>query len=164
MSTASDSGEPSKPKNQPSRPVCLLTPEQLKRKRAQDRESQRQTRWIMVWCFCPSRGRWNRLIGCRERTKQTIAQLQKRVEELTLQLHATKLQNASLESKNQLYPPGTIRMTADPMSEPPMPSEPIMDILVQEKVLPPRQFGPMRPQFGDGFFLDSPISSGKWGY
>jgi hypothetical protein len=99
-----------------------------------------------------------RLTRCRERTKQTIAQLQKRVEELTRELHATKLQNASLEPKNQLYPPGTIRMTADPM---PMPSEPVMDIIMREKVLPPRQFGPMRQQFTEGFFLDSPISTGK---
>ncbi len=38
-----DSGDSSKSK-QASRSVSLLTPEQLQRKRAQDRESQRQTR------------------------------------------------------------------------------------------------------------------------
>lgn len=40
-----ESGESSKLK-QASRSVSLLSPEQLQRKRAQDRESQRQTRCV----------------------------------------------------------------------------------------------------------------------
>jgi hypothetical protein len=44
-----------KPK-QASRSVSLLTPEQLQRKRAQDRESQRQTRPVNL-AFFPSAGR-----------------------------------------------------------------------------------------------------------
>ena len=44
MDAPLDAGRSSSKAKQPSRPVSLLTPEQLIRKRAQDRESQRQTR------------------------------------------------------------------------------------------------------------------------
>jgi len=49
-----EAAEPAKPKPKPkqaSRSVSLLTPEQLQRKRAQDRESQRQTRPVNLAFF-----------------------------------------------------------------------------------------------------------------
>jgi hypothetical protein len=52
----------------------------------------------------------------RARVKQTIAELEKRVECLTQELHQTRLENVSLQEKNQLTPPGTILATTPPQS------------------------------------------------
>lgn len=96
METPSDAdadGKTSSKPKQASRSVSLLTQEQLIRKRAQDRESQRQTRL---------------------RVKQTIAELERRVEDLTKQLIAAKLENDSLKEENQLPFPGSLPQTLPP--------------------------------------------------
>ena len=57
----------------------------------------------------------------RARVKQTISELERRVEMLTEELHLTRLENASLQEKNQLAPPGTIRQASaaiQPIPEP----------------------------------------------
>jgi len=46
--------------------------------------------------------------------KQTIAELERRVEDLTKQLIAVKLENDSLKEENQLNPPGCIPQTIAP--------------------------------------------------
>jgi hypothetical protein len=46
--------------------------------------------------------------------KQTIAELERRVEDLTKQLIAAKLENDSLKEENQLNPPGCIPQTIAP--------------------------------------------------
>jgi hypothetical protein len=46
--------------------------------------------------------------------KQTIAELERRVEDLTKELIATKLENDSLKAENQLDPPGSIPQTLAP--------------------------------------------------
>jgi hypothetical protein len=143
-SDSPDSGDSTKPK-QASRSVSLLTPEQLQRKRAQDRESQRQT---------------------RARVKQTIAELERRVEALTQELHLTKLENASLQEKSQLAPPGTIPTTAPP---PPIPilgpevfsegNAAIMDFVVRQKSNTPQYMG-MNSQFSSSMAARQ-ISTGR---
>jgi hypothetical protein len=46
--------------------------------------------------------------------KQTIAELERRVEDLTKQLIAAKLENDSLKEENQLNPPGCIPQAVPP--------------------------------------------------
>ncbi|PMD33123.1 hypothetical protein L207DRAFT_175622 [Hyaloscypha variabilis F] len=136
-----DSPEPldsNKPK-QASRSVSLLTPEQLQRKRAQDRESQRQT---------------------RARVKQTIAELEKRVEILTQELQLTRLENASLQQRNQLAPPGTIPQLAPPGPVPgpedfPAGTAAIMDVVVRNDQQPQHCMG-MGAQFSDSMVVADP--------
>jgi len=155
-----DSGDSSKPK-QASRSVSLLTPEQLQRKRAQDRESQRQTRQVDQ----PS---WQhevkKLTEYRARVKQTIAELEKRVEMLTQELHLTRLENASLQEKNQLAPPGTIPTVAPPMITPGLEdfsegAAAIMDVVVRQKNRPAQYMG-LGSQFSNSLVVSAPISTG----
>jgi hypothetical protein len=100
-------GDLSTPK-QASRSVSLLTPEQLQKKRVQDRESQKQTRQVNTRPRSPLKNQ--KLTAHRARIKQTIAELEKRVESLTQELHLARQENTSLRQKNQLAPS---RMNSD---------------------------------------------------
>jgi hypothetical protein len=145
-SHTSGNGESSKPKQAP-RSVSLLTPEQLQRKRAQDRESQRQT---------------------RARVKQTIAELERRVEVLTQELHLTRLENASLQDKNQLAPPGTIRSASAVGPPHPILEDPtffpegaaaVMEVVVRQQSRM-SQYLEMGSQFSDSMIFAGQISTG----
>ncbi|KAH8752082.1 hypothetical protein BGZ57DRAFT_965916 [Hyaloscypha finlandica] len=131
-----------KPK-QASRSVSLLTPEQLQRKRAQDRESQRQT---------------------RARVKQTIAELEKRVEALTQELQLARLENASLQEKKQLAPQGTISsMTPQQaITRPEDFSEgtaAIMDVVMRRNGQQPQQCMSMSSQYSSSLVVTGQICS-----
>lgn len=95
--------------------------------------------------------------------KQTIAELEARVENLTQQLRATKLENDSLKSQNQLRPPGPTRAI---MQEPDInlvprdPSMSVMDVVVRDKCPPPAQFNNVNRQFSNSFVISSQISTG----
>lgn len=95
---SADDGKDSRP--QKNRSVSLLTPEQLKRKRAQDRASQRQTRYAAI----PSCIRRHDNVY-RERVKGMIKELEVQVESLTKQLEESKLENAALQSKSLVSQP-----------------------------------------------------------
>jgi hypothetical protein len=156
-----ESVDSSKPK-QASRSVSLLTPEQLQRKRAQDRESQRQTRCISGQ-LTPRRT--TKLTVYRARVKQTIAELEKRVEILTQELHLTRLENASLQVKNQLAPPGTIPAMAPPQPIPgpedfPEGNTAIMDVVVRRSGQQPQQCMTMGSQFSNSLVVAGQICSG----
>jgi len=119
MSSPTNLSKTSTPKSQPklkpkqaSRSVSNLTPDQLQRKRAQDRENQRQTRQVK-----PDTGPLkNRgLTTHRLRVKDTIADLEKKVEELTENLQRVRLENASLQ--NAPTAPPTIPLP-QPISDP----------------------------------------------
>jgi hypothetical protein len=141
-----------KPK-QASRSVSLLTPEQLQRKRAQDRESQRQTRCVKTRVF-------HRELKF---VKQTIAELEKRVETLTQELHLTRLENASLQEKNRPPPPGTIPTMAPPQVLPgpedfPDGSAANMDVAVRRSSQQQQCMG-MGSQFPNSLVVTGQISS-----
>ncbi|KAH6675167.1 hypothetical protein B0J14DRAFT_30197 [Halenospora varia] len=136
MSTPSDSGESSKPQKL-KRPVSLLTPEQLKQKRALDRESQRQTRL---------------------RARQTVTNLQQKVESLTKELEECKFEIATLKSDQTL---ATIRPLHSTILEVTESSgsgaeTPLLDLAVRDKI--PSTWGGIQT-FHDSFFLDSEIST-----
>jgi hypothetical protein len=78
--------------------------------------------------------------------KQTISELEQRVDDLTQQLHLAKLENASLQSQNQLYPPGTIR--ADPANQGTLGGPPLDLARIDNTVFPP-----ITEQFPNGFFM-----------
>ncbi|KAH8750625.1 hypothetical protein F5882DRAFT_77230 [Hyaloscypha sp. PMI_1271] len=140
MDTPPEAGGSSSKARQASRSVSLLTPEQLVRKRAQDRESQRQTRL---------------------RVKQTIAELESRVEDLTTQLIATKLENDSLKAENQLAPPGSIPQQLVPGSIPlddPFENYPGLDA-VQQRNLHASQYMPTDSQFAESSMMSIPIGT-----
>ncbi|KAN0099068.1 protein of unknown function (DUF3425) domain containing protein [Hyaloscypha variabilis] len=128
IGTGAVAGTPSTRAKQPSRRVSLLTPEALARKRAQDRDSQRQTRL---------------------RVKHTIADLEGRVEELTQQLIAIKLENDSLKASNQLTPIGAIPLVMPPDAIPIEPFEhyPGLDAVALQKVLQANAYGSDNSQF-----------------
>jgi hypothetical protein len=101
----------------------------------------------------------------RARVKQTIAELEKRVEMLSEELHLTRLENASLQEKNQLAPPGTIPLVAPPMPVPgpeefPEGTAAIMDVVVRQKTQPPPYVG-MGSQFANNMVVTGPISNGS---
>ncbi|KAH8796716.1 hypothetical protein BGZ57DRAFT_961682 [Hyaloscypha finlandica] len=145
-SSGSGNGDSSSKPKQAPRSVLLLTPEQLQRKRAQDRESQRQT---------------------RARVKQTIAELERRVEMLTEELHLIRLENASLQEKNQLAPPGTIRSASAVGPPHPIVEDPkffpegtaaIMDVVVRQQSRM-SQYLEMGSQFSDSMVIAGQIST-----
>ena len=89
-------------------------------------------------------------------------QLEKRVEELTQKLIATKLENESLQAKNQLPPPGYIPETS---SDPPiLPTEDFegLGVVVRQRSLPPSagQYLPLNHQFAQSFVVQAPVSTG----
>ena len=119
MSSPTNLSKTSTPKSQPklkpkqaSRSVSNLTPDQLQRKRAQDRENQRQTRQVKPYTG-PLKNRG--LTTHRLRVKDTIADLEKKVEELTENLQRVRLENASLQ--NAPTAPPTIPLP-QPISDP----------------------------------------------
>ncbi|KAH8647464.1 hypothetical protein BGZ60DRAFT_553404 [Tricladium varicosporioides] len=120
------------------RPVSLLTPEQLKQKRALDRESQRQTRL---------------------RAKQTVANLQQKVDTLTKELEECKLEIATLKSDHVLITTRPLHSTTLEISESSGSGTetPLLDLTVRDK-LPSSHFMPIQT-FHDNFFLDSEIST-----
>jgi len=147
-SSGSGNGDSSSKPKQAPRSVLLLTPEQLQRKRAQDRESQRQT---------------------RARVKQTIAELERRVEMLTEELHLIRLENASLQEKNQLAPPGTIRSASAVGPPHPIVEDPkffpegtaaIMDVVVRQQSRM-SQYLEMGSQFSNSMVIAGQISTGN---
>jgi hypothetical protein len=96
--------------------------------------------------------------------KQTIAELEKRVEILTQELHLTRLENASLQEKNQLAPPGTIPTMAPPqaLSGPeafPEGTAAIMDVVVRQRNQPQQCMG-MGSQFSNSSVVPGQSSSG----
>lgn len=138
MSTSSDGGEPAKPFT--NRSVSLLSPEQLKRKRAQDRESQRQT---------------------RQRVKRTITELETKVRNLTLELEATK--HVNLQSRpdtntswqrtgNGESPSERHNNFFETLKLP-------MDIVLNSQSYPTRYQNIVTHVMSDPFFLESEIST-----
>jgi hypothetical protein len=164
--SSGESPQDSRPK-QASRSVSLLTPEQLQRKRAQDRESQRQTRQVNQTKDSMDSAEEAGLTACRARVKQTISQLEKRVEMLTQELHLTRLENASLREDNQLNPPGTIPAVApprpipDPEFFPPPPIPPTTAIMKlsrgKSRVV---DYLGVSPQFADSLIVQAEITTG----
>jgi len=166
METPSDAeadaaGKSSSKAKQASRSVSLLTPEQLIRKRAQDRESQRQTRQALFEIFIGRRGSGGvGLMSCRLRVKQTVAELERRVEDLTKQLIAAKLENDSLKAENQLNPPGCIPLTLAPELLPvddPNIIYPGMEVVSRRKHLHMAQYMPNASQFSQSMMVQGPI-------
>jgi len=101
----------------------------------------------------------------RARVKQTIADLEKRVELLSQELHLTRLENASLQERNQLAPPGTIPSMAPPQSVPgpedfPEGTAAIMDVVVRRNTQQPQQCMGMGSQFSDSMVVAGQICSG----
>lgn len=97
--------------------------------------------------------------------KQTIAELEKRVEILTQELHLTRLENASLQEKNQLAPPGTIPTTAPPQALPgpetfPEGTAAIMDVVVRQRNQSQPNIG-MGSQFSNSLVVPGHVSSGN---
>ena len=80
--------------------------------------------------------------------KQTISELEQRVDNLTQQLHLAKLENESLHSQNLLYPPGTIR--ADPANQGTLGGPQLELARIDNTVFPP-----IAEQFPNGFFIGS---------
>ena len=102
---------------------------------------------------------WHRL-----RVKQTIAELESRVEGLTTQLIATKLENDSLKAENQLAPPGSIPQQLVPGSIPlddPFENYPGLDA-VQQRNLHASQYMPTDSQFAESSMMSIPIGTGEW--
>jgi len=96
--------------------------------------------------------------------KQTIAELQSRVDDLTKQLIATKLENDSLKAENQLAPPGSIPPQMEPGSIPlddPLESYPGLDT-VQQGNLHASQYMPTDSQFAQSPMMPVPIGTGEW--
>jgi hypothetical protein len=84
---------------------------------------------------------------------------------LTQELHLTRLENASLQEKNQLAPPGTIPLVAPQMPAPgpeefPEGTAAIMDVVVRQKTQPPQYVG-MGSQFANNMVVSGPISNGS---
>jgi hypothetical protein len=158
---ADAAGKSSSKAKQASRSVSLLTPEQLIRKRAQDRESQRQTRQASTL------GDVHRVVGllecklilCRLRVKQTIAELERRVEDLTKQLIAAKLENDSLKTENQLNPPGPQRLPP-PLADPNA-VYPGLEVVARRKSLQTSQYTANPLQSSMSFVVPGPISAGE---
>jgi len=87
--------------------------------------------------------------------KQTIAELENRVEDLTTQLIATKLENDSLKAENQLAPPGSIPQQLVPGSIPlddPFENYPGLDV-VQQRHLHASQYMPIDSQFAESSMM-----------
>lgn len=102
---------------------------------------------------------WHRL-----RVKQTIAQLESRVEDLTQQLIATKLENDSLKAENQLAPPGSIPQRMVPGSIPlddPFENYPGLDA-VQQRNFHASPYMPTDSQFAQSSMMSIPIGTGEW--
>ncbi|KAE9366388.1 hypothetical protein N431DRAFT_446556 [Stipitochalara longipes BDJ] len=139
---------------QPSRRVSLLTPEALAQKRAQDRDSQKQTRQAPIDTLIVERrlGQWKeelRLTWHRLRVKRTIAHLESRVENLTQQLIAAKLERDSLQASNQLTPIGAVPQVMPPDAIPIEPVEhyPGLDAVALRKALQASTYLPDASQF-----------------
>lgn len=101
----------------------------------------------------------------RLRVKQTIAELESRVEDLTKQLIATKLENDSLKAENQLAPPGSIPRQMVPGSIPlddPLENYPGLDAVVQRRNLHASQYMPTGSQFAQSSMMSIPIGTGEW--
>jgi hypothetical protein len=83
------------------------------------------------------------------RVKHTIADLEGRVEELTQQLIAIKLENDSLKTSNQLTPIGAIPLVMPPDAIPIEPLEhyPGLDAVALQKVLQANAYGSDNSQF-----------------
>ena len=94
--------------------------------------------------------------------KQTIAELESRVDDLTKQLVAAKLENDSLKAENQLAPPGSIPPQMEPGSIPlddPLESYPGLDTIVQQRN---HQYMPTDSQFAQSSMMPVPIGTGEW--
>lgn len=86
------------------------------------------------------------------------------MEFLTQDLHRTRLENASLQEKNQLPPPGTIPTVAPPPPIPP-PEEylglaTVMDVIMRQKSQPSGQPLPTDSQFSNSFIVPGQINTG----
>jgi hypothetical protein len=113
---------------------------------------------------CPTAST-TKLTFWRARVKQTIAELEKQVEFLTQELRFTRLETASLQQKNQLSPPGTIPVTAPPLSITSLGHYPesivaVMDFQVGQKSCPP-QYNGMGSQFSNPFIVSGQVSTGN---
>jgi len=87
------------------------------------------------------------------------------VEHLTRELHLTRLENASLQEKNQLAPPGTIPTVA-PVQPIPGPEDfpegtaAIMDVVMRQKNRSPHYVG-MDSHFSTSLVVAGQISTGE---
>jgi hypothetical protein len=99
----------------------------------------------------------------RLRVKQTIADLERKVEELAKQLIAIKLENDSLKAANQLPPIGSIPEQMPPDAIPILPIEhyPGVDIIIQERNLRANQFVFDPSQFAQLPDVHPPMAMGE---
>jgi hypothetical protein len=91
--------------------------------------------------------------------KQTIAELERRVEDLTKQLIAAKLENDSLKEENQLNPPGCIPQAVPPELVPIVDRDviyPGMEVVAQRKNHHMAQYMPVDPQFSQAMVVAGP--------
>jgi hypothetical protein len=95
--------------------------------------------------------------------KQTITELERRVEDLTGQLIAIKLENDSLKAENQLAPPGCIPQRMAPESIPIVPEEnyPGVEAVMQRRNLQASQYAPNTSQFSQSLAVQPPIGTGE---
>lgn len=100
----------------------------------------------------------------RLRVKQTIAELERRVKDLTKQLVAAKLENDSLKAENQLAPPGSIpRQMAldliplDDASE----NYPGLEVVLRRRNLQASQYMPTNSQFAQSSMVSMPMGTGE---
>jgi hypothetical protein len=103
----------------------------------------------------------------RARVKQTIAELEKRVEALTQELQLARLENASLQEKKQLAPQGTISsMTPQQaITRPEDFSEgtaAIMDVVMRRNGQQPQQCMSMSSQYSSSLAVTGQICSGNY--
>jgi hypothetical protein len=91
--------------------------------------------------------------------KQTIAELERRVEDLTKQLIATKLENDSLKEENQLPFPGSIPQTMPPDMAPTIDHSiiyPGAEVVAQRRNFPMVQYVPPASQFSQSLMVQGP--------
>jgi hypothetical protein len=101
----------------------------------------------------------------RARVKQTISELEKRVEVLTRELQLARLENASLQEKNQLAPQGAVPSMPpqQAITRPEAFSEgtaAIMDVVVRRNGQQPQQCMSMGSQYSSSLVVTGQICSG----
>jgi len=101
---------------------------------------------------------WHRL-----RVKHTIADLERRAEDLAKQLIALKLENDSLKAENQLAPIGCIPQQMPPDLIPIVPNEsyPGVEAVIRRRNSQASQYVPNTSQFAQPLVVQPPMGTGE---